>query len=276
MIDKTETIQLKEEYSNNWVAEDGLSLLDYRGDRPPFPGFTRKTAANDNGILGKCYFIWLLKHHDLLTNEDKYEFYNSIFDLQRIKNGKPIKGLYNRNPGRDDNPEALDNYAAICSGSVLIDSDFKLDIVFYGLENGFNFNNVSLNKYNIKRWKQGSDVAFYKMCVNYAPTIWEYIWLVGGIIFNSFQHKNIKQGKMTSEALLTWIRLKAIELTEEKNKMKKQYKWMYSIVRTFRYFWVWMLKKSTDGKGIETVITVYFGGRNPENPMIKLAQGVIY
>lgn len=256
---------LKREYLSHWISEDGLGLLSYHGDRAPCEGFHRRTAGNDNGILFITYFYYICYTRDIVDTEDSTRFLRAVKDLQ------VEPGLYNRNPGRDDGPDALDNYVAIAAGSALFGLPFAADLVDYGVRHGWTYDNTRPGVFSLRRWRQASDVAHYKISAFYPPAIWEWIWLVGGIIHNSFQ----KEGT-TSEHLMTWLRLKSIDIIHNRKGKGCHWEWMFNGVSLAGKFWQWRLKKKTKGLGIFRIIDLYFGGRNPPNPMVELAKGMLF
>jgi hypothetical protein len=277
-VDHEKASSIKSDALDMWFAQDGTMELAPGADRPPFPRFTKNTAADDNGILFAVYFYFLLNEFKILDHEDCARFAGTIDDLtRRDASGNPMPGLYDRNPGRDDSKEALDDYRAIAAGSALFGLHYARDICEYGEKEGWIFQNIDPEKYDIKFWRQGFEVCFYKFCDGRIPAIWEFAWFCLGILFNAFQGLKDDQGVErlnTSEHLLNWITLKTIDLMPKNKKVM----WMYGLIALCKWVWIWRLKAKTQGEGISRIFKIYFGtlgdGQIPPNQ--ALSEGLVY
>lgn len=252
-----------------WLAQDGLMLLNPNEDREPFPGQEKRTAGNDNGILFTTELYWLFEENGVLSLADSLAFEKTVRALQ--VNG--YTGVYNRNPGRTDRGEAHDNYVAIVSGSVLFNLPFPQEIVRFGETRGFFYNNLNPEDTGINKaafWRPGNEIAFYKMCAGIQPSGGDYIWLWLATFTSGFASADNSSGH-----LLDWLRIKALDRADEKYK-NVPWHWMYTAMIPAKEFWKWRLLKKTNGKGMEHFFDVYFGGRKPPNPMVKLSEGITY
>lgn len=241
-----------------WFAPDGLMKLgDFTDEREPFPGQSKRTVSNDNGILWRTYTITLLwtLGHDIKSDERPASILLGSLCIR--------PGLFCRNPGRTDRQEALDNYCAIVCLCVLHGFKQELtDIYEWGLKHGWTFNNTDPDEFNIKRWRQPSEVAFYKLAGGMWPHPLEFAWFIGSIIFNAFQKEDT-----TSEHLTMWLRLKYIN----PKFMPSFYSIAYELVKLL---WIWRLNVKTNGLGIERIFDLMF--ENKDHPCVQLSKGVKY
>lgn len=238
----------------HYLAPDGLITLHPDDFKEPFKEGLPKTANCDNGILFFSYYAHLLIELKAWSMELVKSTHRQVIDSLFTH-----PGLLNRAPGRDDDLEGLDNYVAVCSLSYWAAED----IVQYGEKNGYIFDNVHRDVSNISRWRQGSDVCFYKMSAGYVPTPYEVAWLVGGIIQNSFQDPMFR----TSETLLNWLRIQGIKKNYKRMDGVNKY---YIMALTFsEMFWKWQVKRKTPEKqGIKAVFKHYFS--DPDGHPIAL------
>lgn len=172
---------LKEEFYRDWVSTNGLALLG-KGHK-----------ENDNGILFLAYFLYLVP-------TDKLDL-DATFRV--IKSLEVEPGVFARHPN-NQMLEAHDNYVGICALSVLFNFSFAREIVEYGTKTGFSYNNLDTSNQQIRTTRQGGEIAFYKLCCSYVPTVWELVWLVGGIAVAGFKGDH-------STTILSWLRLEAIK-----------------------------------------------------------------
>jgi hypothetical protein len=101
--------------------------------------------------------------------------------------------------------EAHDNVVGICAISTLFEFVFAREVVEYGTRNGFCYNSENPGKFDIKHVHQGGDIAFYKLCSGMMPTIWEYVWMLGGMLVT------ILKGSASTKNL-GWLRCQALLL----------------------------------------------------------------
>ena len=265
-----------------YFAPDGLMKLWKHEERECFPeaAVPLRTAANDNGILFAVYFYWLvysaIEDEQERTNFTATSVFNLLFRdaVSRLACFKG-RGLFDRNPGRHDERDKLDNYVGIVSGSVLFgyDDEYPRWIVNWGTSHGWFFDNVTPSSPQINCWRQGADIAFYQMSAGFYPSWIDYLWLIAGIIFNAYQ-KDLDA--RSSEHLLTWARLKAIDRKWDKGEQFSALQCLLFLgARLARLFWVRKLRQKTpDQVGMEHVFRVYF--KDPEHPCRKLSVGRVY
>lgn len=252
MIDNPSLVDRLKEY----ISEDGLVALNpNEKDHEPYGENLPRTVGNDNGILFRAYLEWLL------ASQGVHRFCTWIkplpFTLELLSAGRP--GLYHRNPGRKQTPEALDNYVGIVSLCALHGFLSPIyEILQHGEENAWVYDNVNPENPDLSRWRQGSDVAFYKLCAGRVPAPWELLWLWGGIIQNSFQDPLYR----TSETLMSWLRIASIDASF-RTKTFKPYVWARHITLLVSKFWEWRIRRKTGGKGITRVFQEYFREPHP-------------
>ncbi len=277
-------VYYREKFVHDWMSEDGLGLLRKGADREPYdPEWTKlRTAGNDNGIQESVVF-YLLVHkfgghqNQRILSRHRILFHSSVELLQ----ARHHKGLYNRNPGRWKDREALDNYCAIATGSALFRLEFAGEMIDYGSRNGFIYDNVNPGSSDdLTRWRQGADVAHYRIADELKPSLWELAWLCGGILFNAFQRVTDRKGRLrlkTSDHIMTWMRLSTVQIIFDRAKQTGNIKgpspWMFALIGLCGLFWYWILLRKTKGAGMQAILSVYYGGRNPENPIVTLCRG---
>lgn len=278
----SQAYRIKNECLEKWFSEDGLMKLNMDEDRNPVYPFTKKSVGNDNGILFTVYFYMLCDSHGILDELDKQRFVNIVNDLRKRIDGSPVLGLFNRNPGRDGDGENLDNYMGLVCGAALFDIDSIPDeICNFGESHGYIFNNVNHGDWDIKYWRQGADVAVYKLLsMKRTPMVWEMIWLLGGIVFQSLQGIKDENGVKrlhTSEHLLMWIRLRAIEKVIQRGLKGVLWPKYYFWIRNISYLYRARLSVMTNGKGIEEIIGIYFNpASGDKHPIERLAEGITF
>lgn len=267
-LELSRALQLKAEWLAHWKAEDGLGLINFGEERPPYPGATLKTASNDNGSMFRVIQAVLLKRKGALTWGDWLDVDAMIWRLRLSR------GNFARNPKRTD-PERLDNYCAIASAQPILAGQMSAaaqDIVREGNENGFVFNTGSPGKFEIQSWRQGADVAHYNIVSGYPPRLWELAWFVLGILSNVVQ----PVPEHCSELQMTWLRILSVEAIYEKRRhvFDPSWLWIFPVIFLAATVWKLALLLKTNGRGMEYVIEVYYGGRIPPNPIVELSRGV--
>jgi hypothetical protein len=185
-----EAIALKNEFYEKWVSPNGLALLGV-GE-----------GENANGILFLAFFLQLLKLSDDLNQDDLNRAFNALEKIRKAK------GYYKRSRTQEAT-DSHDNTVGICAISALFDFKDARDIVEVGTENGFNYDHLSPDSPMPRTQHQGGDVAFYKICAKFSPTLWELIWMCGGIIIAGIWGT-------PSTVNLTWLRLQAAFLSLKK------------------------------------------------------------
>jgi hypothetical protein len=181
---------IKQDFYNNWVSPNGLALLSIQG------------PENSNGILFLAIFLMLLKQCDCLDQTDLNKAYLALEKI-RVQ-----PGLYKRAPG-NDSLEAHDDYVGICAISVLFDFIDARSITDFGTRMGFSYDNITPDKPDPRSTRQGGEIAYYKLCAGYIPTLWEYIWLILGLVLASF--------KGTPSVInLAWLRIKTLLIVSDR------------------------------------------------------------
>ena len=267
MITPARAWELKKQFIDNWIAQDGLGLLNHKvqaGDRAPFPGRDLRTAGNDNGILFVTYFYFVCHAHGILDEADRVRWTRAVAGLRR-KNG-PV-GMFDRNPGRGGH-DSHDNYIAIACGSILFEEpEFTREMIDYGVRNGFTYDGENPGTVNFRRWRFGSSVGLYKYAADFFPDAVELIWLLGSFIWSAFMEKR----NQASEGLMSWTMLEALKVLQSRKKKK----WIsLSLFQLLALLWNWRMRAKTDGIGIASMFDGYFGRRSPPNPMVELAAGL--
>lgn len=257
-----ELIEAKKRFFRDYVSEDGLGLLKKGEDHDPHPPSKLRTAGNDNGILFLAYALTLCDHHHLLDDLDRAHV---DFALSQIEK-EP--GLFERHPNAPlkDRVEGLDNYVGVVATSYLFQLKYHGNVLSYGQNHGFNYNDKYPGKWTLRTQRQPSDACFYKFASGVTPTPLEFLWLIGGIILQSFF--NVSH---TSEHLMTWLRIRTIEHSFKYNLFNDTMKNLFKIASSF---YKRRLKKATNGLGIEMLINVYF--QEKEHPLHTLAKGVVF
>lgn len=178
------SIELKNEFYDKWVSPNGLALLNI-GD-----------PENSNGILFLAMFLILLKESDDVIQDDLFKSFSAIKKIE------VEPGLFKRSPSSQE-LEAHDDYIGICALSVIFNLATAREIVEFGTAHGFAYDNLSPELPSPKTIRQGGDIAFYKICAGFTPTIWEFVWMCAGIILAGVRGT-------PSVVNLAWLRLKAI------------------------------------------------------------------
>jgi hypothetical protein len=192
--------QITEDANKNWIAQSGLMRLKGPHETGNIDGL--ETVWNDNGIFFLSIYILLLRTHG--------ETYPAVrvretLDLIEVPDHP---GLFNRNVYRTSvapQYEAHDNYIAIAVLSKLYDTRHLRSIVLYGVEHGWNYNNIEPHVWKKECQRQGGEVAFYMLMAGYVPSILDTIWMLGGFIVNLVQWKY-------SLVMLTWLRIEGLRL----------------------------------------------------------------
>lgn len=282
---------IKDDADRHWFAKDGTMCLEWHGIPP-------ETAPNDNGALFAVLFYWFCHKLGILDEADKFRFRNMEIRLRSSKS----PGLHHRNPGRKTRDEAHDNPRALISGAVLFDlPNIIYNINTYGIQNGYVFENVDMESddldphlierkkswwykilgFDITRWRQGSNVAFYKLAMAWMPTPWNLIWMLGGYLITAFKKVKDESGVVrfsTDEHFLNWIEFLAIEIKYEQMKNSK-IRWLsfFKFIFLVRDFWKMMLARKTDKRGMEAIVKGYFDPPDDrQHPIEKLTIGIFY
>lgn len=282
-MDKRALLNLKFEALQFWMTKDGLtSLVKHNG--------TVMECGNDNGILFTMLIYYHLYLLDLLDHTDRERFIKTERSLEG-----PAPGLYNRNPGRRTRDEAHDNYKALVMGSVIFSyPKIITNIVDYGLHNGFLYDNVKDATivdphlverrqswwykwlgFDITRWRQGCDIAFYKICAGMMPTPPQYLWLLLSMVFSMFEKVKDENGvvnKNTDHIFLVWIVMETIFLKRPRlDADKVPWRSLFIPLSILYTFWKYILDVKTEEGGITAIFRGYFG---PDHVIVRLSKEV--
>tara|TARA_Y100001970_G_C14232513_1_gene859566 strand:- start:1718 stop:2668 length:951 start_codon:yes stop_codon:yes gene_type:complete len=109
---------------------------------------------NENGVLFYVQWLLLLDEFDQIETKDRKTFNKLVKDLESFKDGKKIKGIYDRGEKESfyqDNPDLIshDNITAIVAGSSLFNMDFGSEVASYGLKNFMNFDNSNIHNFGL-------------------------------------------------------------------------------------------------------------------------------
>ncbi len=240
--------------TKTWVSETGLGRLD------PYPldstvGRTGlETVQNENGILFLVLFLLTSKVAGVNILPYRERFDLTVSELVR----KPYQGLFNRQPYGNqtvDRHEAHDNYAAITGMSMLFGLGYAPQVVTYGEKHGGNYNNVDPNKWEAKQQRQGGEMAFYKVMAYYVPPMWEWIWLMGGLLINAFNRN-------AGETQLAWLRIYCLSRVMFFTWWQKL---SFAIVSE-----IWLASKKAKFGNLHNVFKQYF--QQPTHPILQMAK----
>lgn len=252
------TQEIKDYATVHYFAPDGLMALDADGFRPPYPGGSVSTVTCDNGILFAVQFYLLCKAKGLFDVTDMRAFNRAALLLEN----PGATGYFNRNPGRNADTEAPDNYSALVTGGLLSGYDVATRICAAGDRNGYIFDNTAPDALTINEWRQGADIACYQFGASRRPQLWNVAWLCASIVANAAQDIDTK----ASEWLCEWVRLKGLDLSYVETTLRAQ-------INNAKNAWLDQLKIKTNGRGIQVLFEKYFP---PGHPNVLMAQGVFY
>ena len=181
--------EIVDSFYRDYVSPNGLALLG-KGD-----------GENDNGILFLGIFVMLMHDRNLLTELDITRSFNAIKGIEIYP------GLFARTH-LNDKMDSHDNSVGVCALSVIFNFAFARQLVEYGTQTGFCYNNLHPGDFEARAARQGGDIAFYKICAGYTPTIWETVWLCVGILIAAFSG-------WSSTVNLAWLRLRSMDISIE-------------------------------------------------------------
>ena len=136
----------KDVYKNWFNPTHGLELSS---------GQNKGLRYNENGILFYVQWLLLLDEFDQIEKSDRKTFKQLVKSLESYKNGKKIKGIYDRG-GKEsfyrNKPDLIshDNITAIVAGSTLFNMNFGNEVASYGIKNLMNFDNSNINNAGLK------------------------------------------------------------------------------------------------------------------------------
>lgn len=200
--------EIKDDVYANWLASDGLMMLDPGDHQASFQGSPYpNTVHNENGILFLTVFYLLCKIAQAVDVRDFTNFAKAHNAL--IVPGHP--GLTNRHFG-DPMLDSADNYAARVLGGVIFDIPIAEFICaespFIGL-----FNNTRPHWPSLAAIRQPGEMAFYRLCAGRETSGLSLAWFCAGteIMLN----KTADYGGMQ----LSWVRMQALRYKLVRNEI---------------------------------------------------------
>ena len=253
------------DWEKHFRAPDGLVSLKRDYFKNPFAPATLKSCDNENGILFLAECLILLEDLGQLNDDIKQNGLRALNNIALFHHTPKYYGLYHRRPHWTTNTDSHDNGVGQAAVAVMCDDERHLKgLVMHSFRDwrtlwgvlGGVYDNVHPETPHILRWRQPSEIAFYRLCYGVYPGALGLWWLMMKIWYNSTQFERVMNAKHTSPTLLTWVRIKVLR------KKAETAKWY---MRPF--YWIALLHSSewerslnwwTKGKGIEGVINVYF------------------
>lgn len=245
-----------------YLAEDGgmglrmVAAADDAGpdgDRPPFPGQTLRTIADDNPTYFRA--IWELVIRRAGFKRDGIEIKVSDY-LHSLRSTQ--LGLFHRNPGRVERHNSFDEYSGIAMLAILFKlPQFADEICQRGEATGYIFNNVDPKDADARYWRQGIDVFQYKMASSrYCPTPYEFAWFILGTLWGLIRTPRTE----TSDVILVWSRVETLALLETQDMIKTKKTYMLGV-----YVMLGLTALITRLKwgGIKKILATYFGADHP-------------
>jgi hypothetical protein len=255
---KTKANEILAEAYASYVCEDGGMGIVEGLEIAAFPPFIRRTAPIDNATLFRAELEILRSKVGVITQTNPKATREAVtryirdLEVPSAKDG----GLYYRNPGRVGNA-SFDEYLGVTALSVCIDEPaIARQICARGDKTGYLFNAEDPENPELKDWRQGIDVAAYKIAAGYAPTPYEFLWLTLGTFWAFFDPVG-----ETSNALLNWVRLETIVMKlsrDDLNGVLKAYAVMSQILLAF-----WRLEAKLRRGGLVKIMQTYFGSTHP-------------
>jgi hypothetical protein len=194
---------------------------------------------------------------------------NKAYKLQMstyLKKARIVPGLYSRQIGDngypDDHPQAgqwnsvsHDEYNGIIMWSVYADRiDVVDDVVTYGMQNFWCFDDQHPYQVNFRFWRQPRDRAFYKWCSSFKPSIIDKLWFLTSSIVTC-----LKRGERVDGELQLFYKLKTLELIECDSM----------IVRLVNRIYRKAMRKFYGDQWLVTLHTKYFPFKHPIQAIIR-------
>ena len=102
--------------------------------------------------------------------------------------------------------------------------------------------------------RQGGEIAFYKICAGFTPTIWELAWLVIGIILGGFKGS-------ASVVNLCWLRCETLLLAVKQKRVVNLYVPM--VLSVLVAFLTFSIALKTRFKNILGSFAAYYRAEHP-------------
>jgi hypothetical protein len=186
--------EAKSLFYSEYVSKHGLAWLSSGG------------PDSDNGIL---FLGMVLAKINKLKLFDKMDTFNAYQACESIQAGA---GYIIRGPN-NNLLEAHDNLIGACGVSVICEFDYARLIADRGNKYGFSYNSVNPEKQELRTTLQGGDICFIKMSAGYIPTIWEYIWMLVGMLLGGYKGS-------PSTVNICWYRTEILDLVFERKFSK--------------------------------------------------------
>jgi hypothetical protein len=160
-------IEIKKLFYDKYVDKHGLGLLE-------------PDLKNDNGVLFLAYFLILCHKAGIFTEYDAISFLIA-HDKIKVRDGE-----YKRRPD-DNRTDAHDNMVGVVIGLLLADKRSEIEKICDHMDKTGNVSDHTTGSvWKLSQMRQGTDIAFYKICAGRIPSILDMIWLCGGIIVGTF------------------------------------------------------------------------------------------
>ena len=148
--------------------------------------------VHENSILFLAFAYSMISKVELLVSDDAFNFMNAMKAIE------VEPGLYHRYPGCTLR-EAHDNYVGISYLSSLLDQwSYAEDIVEYGEDHLWNYNDQDPGVYDIKCQRQPGEIALYDIAAGRSPGLFTCTWLAIGL-------------STASTGVLAWLRADLIK-----------------------------------------------------------------
>lgn len=163
-------------------------------------------------------------------------------------------GLYTRRPEDRTSTNSFDDSVGIAAASVFMRLRFADEIYSKGEIWGWNFNNVQPGSWALWAWRQPSEIAYFKICAGRRPDLFGLAYLCIGLCITAFQGE-----KRTSEHLLTWLRVVAIE----KAGLEPWARPWFALAAG-----IWRLGVQIRFGGMARVFSIYYADENHPNRLL--------
>ena len=193
-----------------------------------------------NGIRYTAEFVLALHIHHALEPIEKTRIALVLDACFRLP------GLLNRVPNANTWQEGPDDYVAMATAGVFLNTNFAGLILNYGRNNGFVFNNINPGKFTFSSWlgRQRGLVTHWEFCAGESPGVIGQLFWGGGILLTLISPSQ-------DGFVLSWFQL---IVAKDKN-------WMTKLIYRL---WKWRLLKKYPN-GIGGVLREYYGAMHPSS-----------
>lgn len=176
---------IKRDFLERYLAQDGGMRLDIFDDREPFPPCQERTVKNQNPamFLSETLLAFKARGVDISFHRNR--------TLSFLKKITVQPGVFSRRPFERVFMDSHDNMLGIVALCALYGfDDILLEIVTHGERSGWVYNNLASNTDEAQRslsnyfiaLRQGKDIAVYKVAVGRRPYLLETLWLIGSAL----------------------------------------------------------------------------------------------